>query len=389
MEQQSNVPKLRFPGFEGEWIEKSLGSVSDVSKLAGYEYTKHVIYSDHGNIIALRALNIKNNSLNLAEVKYIDGSDFSKLQRSKLYIGDLMFTYIGANIGDVALIDENDKYYLAPNVARIRSNAKFLDFRFIIQYFNIPSFLVGEISGYIASSSQPALSMESIRKFKVSLPPLSEQQKIASFLTVVDEKLQAFKKKKSLLEQYKKGVMQKIFSQELRFKGDDGEEFPDWEEKKIGQLLTIGSGRDYKHLGKGDVPVFGTGGYMTSVDSYLYEGETVCIGRKGTIDSPMYFSGKIWTVDTLFYTHKFIGSIPRFIFYVFQTINWKEHNEASGVPSLSKTTIEKIKVNVPSIPEQTKIANFLSAIDEKINLCGKEIEKTAEWKKGLLQGMFC
>jgi len=191
------------------------------------------------------------------------------------------------------------------------------------------------------------------------------------------------------LEQYKKGVMQKIFSQELRFKDDDGNEFTDWEERKLGEILTIGSGRDYKHLNIGDIPVFGTGGLMAKVDNYLYDGETVCIGRKGTIDKPMYFNGKLWTVDTLFYSHSFNKSVPKFVYYVFQTINWKEHNEASGVPSLSKSTIEKLLMSIPCLAEQTKIANFLSAIDEKINHCTTQIEKTEQWKKGLLQKMFC
>ena len=86
--------------------------------------------------------------------------------------------------------------------------------------------------------------------------------------------------------------------------------------KRLGSLLTIGSGKDYKHLGAGDVPVFGTGGIMTKVNAFLNDGETVCIGRKGTIDKPMYFNGKIWTVDTLFYTHSFKMQYPNsFIIY--------------------------------------------------------------------------
>lgn len=177
-----------------------------------------------------------------------------------------------------------------------------------------------------------------------------------------------------LLNSYKRGVMQQIFSQQLRFKDENGYNYPDWEEKKFGEVFSIGSGRDYRHLGKGNIPVFGTGGYMTSVNSYLYEGETVCIGRKGTINAPMYYKGRLWTVDTLFYTYNFNDSLPKFIFYVFQMINWKEYNEASGVPSLSKNTIEKISFTFPSISEQKKIADFLTSIDDKISLCEQQIK---------------
>jgi type I restriction enzyme, S subunit len=122
----------------------------------------------------------------------------------------------------------------------------------------------------------------------------------------------------------------------LRFKDEAGRDFPDWENRTIGNTLSIGSGRDYKHLSNGSIPVYGTGGYMLSVDDYLYDGESVCIGRKGTIDKPTLLNGKFWTVDTLFYTHSFKSCIPKFIYATFQKIDWKNYNEASGVPSLSK-----------------------------------------------------
>ena len=110
----------------------------------------------------------------------------------------------------------------------------------------------------------------------------------------------------------------------------------EWEVEKIGNILKIGSGKDYKHLSSGEIPVIGTGGIMTYVDDYLFEGESVGIGRKGTIDKPRYLKGKFWTVDTLFYTHSFNGTFAKYVYYLFLTINWYKFNEASGVPSLSK-----------------------------------------------------
>jgi type I restriction enzyme, S subunit len=174
----------------------------------------------------------------------------------------------------------------------------------------------------------------------------------------------------------------------LRFKDNDESEFPDWQKKNIGEILTIGSGKDYKHLSTGNVPVFGTGGYMLSVNDYLYDGESVCIGRKGTIDKPALLNGKFWTVDTLFYTHSFKNSIPKFVYAIFQRIDWKNHNEASGVPSLSKSTIEKINIQIPSISEQTKIANFLTAVDEKTTQLTQKTELLAQYKKGVMQKIF-
>lgn len=152
---------------------------------------------------------------------------------------------------------------------------------------------------------------------------------------------------------------------------------------KISDVLSIGNGRDYKHLAKGDIPVFGTGGYMTSVSDYLYDGETAFIGRKGTINKPYYYKGKFWTVDTLFYTHSFHGVTPHFVYCLFQTINWLRYNEASGVPSLSKDTIEKIKVHIPQIEEQNKIAKLMFALDERIATQTKIIDKLQTLIKGL------
>ena len=169
----------------------------------------------------------------------------------------------------------------------------------------------------------------------------------------------------------------------MRFPEFGGE----WETYIIADILCIGNGRDYKQLSKGDIPVFGTGGYMTSVNECLYEGETTFIGRKGTINKPFYYNGKFWTVDTLFYTHSFKRVIPKFVYCLFQTINWLRYNEASGVPSLSKDTIEKIKVRIPQLDEQKKIAKLLSLLEERIATQNKIIEKYESLIKGIAQNI--
>ena len=167
----------------------------------------------------------------------------------------------------------------------------------------------------------------------------------------------------------------------LRFKEFQGE----WITYKIKDVLSIGNGRDYKHLSNGEIPVFGTGGYMTSVDECLYDGETTFLGRKGSINKPFYYNGKFWTVDTLFYTHSFNGITPKFTYCLFQTINWLKYNEASGVPSLSKDTIEKIKINIPGLEEQNKIAKLMFVLDERIATQNKIIDKLQSLIKGIAQ----
>lgn len=166
-----------------------------------------------------------------------------------------------------------------------------------------------------------------------------------------------------------------------------------WKEYKLKSLCEIGNGKDYKHLGSGNIPVYGSGGYMTSVDDFLYDGESVCIGRKGTIDKPIFLTGRFWTVDTLFYTHSFHNCLPKFLYLIFQQINWYKYNEAGGVPSLSKTTIGEINVFVPvekkgDLKEQRKIADCFSSLDDLIEATALKVEALKEHKKGLMQRLF-
>ena len=276
-------------------------------------------------------------------------------------------------------------------------------------------------------SGQPGINAEEYSLLPIPLPPLREQQKIAKILTTWDD---AIAKQEALIkakEELKKGLMQKLLSGEVRFgefgagtsvpsersgartsvplkeningvgvstpsssieKNGTEVPAPEWEEVMLGDVLTIGSGKDYKHLESGDIPVFGTGGYMLSVNDYLYDGESVCIGRKGTINKPMFLTGKFWTVDTLFYSHSYRNSIPKFLYFAFLQINWKKYNEASGVPSLSKTTIETIKIKLPPLKEQQKIAQVLSAADKEIDLLKNELEALKEQKRGLMQRLL-
>ena len=122
---------------------------------------------------------------------------------------------------------------------------------------------------------------------------------------------------------------------------------------------------------------------MLSVNDWLYDGESVCIGRKGTINKPFFVNGKFWTVDTLFHTYDFINVLPKYCYYLFQTIDWLMYNEASGVPSLSKSTIEKIQISIPSIEEQTRVVRVLDNIEAAIH-CGRQLSNSYEMTKKIL-----
>lgn len=206
----SVIPEFRLNGFANAWEQRKLGDIADVTKLAGFEFTEHVVYSDEGNIIALRGLNIKNGQLILDDVKYIDGSNFSKLSRSKLFINDIMFTYVGT-VGEVAIIKENDRFYLAPNVSRIRVKSDDSP-KFISHYMRTDNFKNKVIFPLIATSSQPALSMENIRKFTINIPINREEQDcLAKYFDSLDHLITLHQRKIDKLKNLKKAMLDKMF----------------------------------------------------------------------------------------------------------------------------------------------------------------------------------
>ena len=170
----------------------------------------------------------------------------------------------------------------------------------------------------------------------------------------------------------------------LRFKEFDG----DWLKLKYKDVLTIKYGKDHKSLNDGDIPVYGTGGLMRHVNKYLYDGESILIGRKGTIDKPKYINEKFWTVDTLFYTEIEESIVPLFLYQHALEVNWLGLNEATGVPSLNTTSIYNIDISIPSKEEQTKIASFLSNVDEKISQLTQKLELLSQYKQGMMQKLF-
>ena len=170
----------------------------------------------------------------------------------------------------------------------------------------------------------------------------------------------------------------------IRFKGFTD----DWEQRKFADFIDVKSGKDYKHLNSGPIPVYGTGGYMLSVDRALSDIDAIGIGRKGTIDKPYLLKAPFWTVDTLFYAVPKQNIDLQFSLSIFKKINWKKFDESTGVPSLSKTVINSVGAFVPSYEEQQKIGSFFKQLDNTIALHQRKCEQLKELKKFMLQNMF-
>lgn len=176
-----------------------------------------------------------------------------------------------------------------------------------------------------------------------------------------------------------------VTTPEIRFKGFKG----DWPETKLKDIVEIYSGRDYKHLSPGHIPVYGTGGYMLSVDKALsYCKDAIGIGRKGTIDKPYLLRCPFWTVDTLFYAIPGEGYNLDFTYSIFQKIDWKTKDESTGVPSLSKNAINEIQTFIPLSKEQQKIGTYFKELNRMIELHQLKHKKLLTLKQAMLQKMF-
>ena len=221
-----------------EWKECKLGEIATITKLAGFEFTKYIKYNETGEIIALRALNLRNGRLDLTEVKHIDKSVSDALPRSKLYKGEILFTYTGNGYGDCALVDEDDKYHLAPNICKISPNKKIADSNFLFQTIRSNAFYK-QVSNYIGGSSQPTIPMETIRQLKVKLPPLPTQQKISAILSSLDDKIELNNKINTNLEHQAQAIFKSWF---VDFEPFDGKMPEGWKVGKLGDFVEIKRG---------------------------------------------------------------------------------------------------------------------------------------------------
>ena len=249
-----------------------------------------------------------------------------------------------------------------------------------------------ELVKLIKGSTVRHIHNSEIKNIEIYLPKLeSEQFRLSSYFKNIEHLIVIHQSKYDKLVNIKKSMLEKMFPKngsnvpEIRFKGFSG----DWEWRKLEDLIDVCSGRDYKHLSEGDIPVYGTGGYMLSVSEALsYDKDAIGIGRKGTIDKPYILNAPFWTVDTLFY------AIPRekvdlnFIFDIFQNIDWKKKDESTSVPSLSKTTINNIDILVPKYGEQQALGQLFYGIDKLITLHQYKLEKLKNMKKACMEKMF-
>lgn len=358
---EKKAPKLRFEGFDQDWEQRKLGDESDI--LAGGDVDKTRLKKFGKYPVLANALT--NNGI----VGYYD--DYYRVEAPAVTV---------TGRGDVGHAKAR-KSNFTPVVRLLSVHSKH-DVNFLENAIN-------NHQVFIESTGVPQLTSPQLGNYKIFFPSINEEVKIGIFFKQLDDTIALHQHKLEQLKLLKQAFLQKMFVNqgyvpELRF----AEFVEEWEKRKLGEILKVNSGKDYKHLNAGVVPVYGTGGYMLSVDDKLSDIDAIGIGRKGTIDKPQYLKSPFWTVDTLFFLTPLYDHRLNFILQFAYKITWKKYAEQTGVPSLSKASIENIEIKVPDTREQEKIGAFFKQLDDTIDLHQKKLTNLSQLKKAFLQFMF-
>jgi type I restriction enzyme S subunit len=411
MESQNNIPHLRFPEYDGKWNSRKLEKyILDHKGGAPLKPSDFVRFSKC-EVIPKKAITGGGKLLLDLEQATFCSEEFFRNYKNSIVDNSFLITTLrdlvpsGPNIGFIVKNESKSKYMLAQGVYGIKINTEELIEDFLIQLSNTSKYrkLMQTLK---VGSTQVHIRNSIFFGIDVVSPSLPEQQKIADFLSAVDDKLQALKKKKELLEQYKKGVMQKIFSQEIRFRDENGENFSDWEEKKLGDIGEIITGKtpntNDPSLWNGNIQ------FVTPTDindeKYQYHtARTITKSKKIIPTNSIMFTciasiGKMSLSVYPCITNQQINSIipdndfnNEFIYYsLLNIVDYIKSTQSNNtLPIINKTEFSKFKIRIPfSRKEQDIIAEFLATIDNKINYCQNQIDQAEQWKKGLLQKMF-
>ena len=406
---ERNVPKLRFKGFNDEWKEakfKELLNVIDGDR--GVNYPKEDEFTEEGYCLFLNAKNVTKEGFKFNENKFISSEKDSILRKGKLERNDIVLTTRGT-VGNRAIFTTDIKYdNIRINSGMVLLRANKIEPHYLYSYMKSIQF-DKQLKQIMFGSAQPQLTVKDINEFKVSLPSIQEQERIANFLTKVDKIIEKQDEKVKNLENYKKGMMQKIFSQEIRFKDENGEEYPEWEERRLGDFIIeytekTTENNQYEPLTSSRKGLFLQSEYfnkqIASEDNTGYNivPKGYFTYRHMSDDSIFYFNindiidfGIVSTLYPVFTVNE--GMNSRFLrYYLNEGYDFKKYcllqKQGGSRTYMYLNKLKGFRGKFPVIMEQNKIAKFLLDIDSLVNKEKEKLEELKQWKKGLLQQMF-
>lgn len=391
-----------------EWDVKVLDEISNITRLAGAEYSDLWEVSDDGEIIALKGFNIGSNKLILDDIEKISNELSNRLIRSKLFRNDIVFPCVGT-IGKATVIEEDNKYHINQNIAKITPNEGI--FSLYLSYFLISEYVKKQIMKFNTSSSQPNVLVGNLRLFKVIVPTLKEQQKTAEILSTVDFQIDDTDKLIEKTKELKKGLMQRLLTKgigHIEFKKTEVGEIPlEWEVRRLGEIVNIKSGNSpskFNFCYDGKYPFFKVDdmNYSTKylrVGKLYYNVSNFDLMNRGMIIFPKrgasIFTNKILILDSDgFFDTNLMGLIcnkevnNEFLYYFLSYYELSKIADTSSIPQINNKHIEPLIISLPGMKEQKEIANILSSIDNQIEEYENKKIKLEELKKGLMQQLL-
>jgi type I restriction enzyme, S subunit len=382
MSEVKNIPRLRFPEFDENWFSSTVGKCFQIIG-GGTPSTTNIEFWG-GDVNWFTPTEIKKRTVS-SSLRKISRKGLQNSSAKILPINTVLFTS-RATIGEMSFATEecstNQGFQsILPSIEN--------DNRYFYYWAALNKKIFFRKS---TGSTFLEISKKTLEKIQMSIPSLPEQQKIADFLTSVDKRIELLEKKKTLLETYKKGVMKKIFNQEIRFKDDNGSDFPDWEEKKLGGITNKKSSNisaNSIESNEGNYTVYGATGELKEVDFFEMDTPYISIVKDGSgvgrVKLCKPYSSVLGTLDIITNNE---SSNLNFIYQFLSKTSFLRYVKGSSIPHIYYKDYSKLKLSVPLIYEQEKISKFLSSIDTQLELLETQIDKSKTWKKGLLQKMF-
>ena len=404
-------PRLRFKKFDGDWTAVTLESLAEVERGKFSVRPRNDPRYFGGEMPFIQTGDVTGSDVYLKG--YTQTLNDDGIRVSKVFPADTILITIAANIGDTTIT----QYSVAcpDSVVAIQPKQDKVNTIFLKNVIDLQK---DNLDSQATQNAQKNINLQVLKPLKLIVPLKGEQTQIASFLSAVDEKISQLTQKLELLSQYKQGMMQKLFSQQIRFKADDGGEFAKWEDSKLGELTTLitkgttpsSLGEKYEESGINFIKIeslSSNGKFLLDKFAYIDENTHNKLARSKLEHDDILFSiagalGRVAIISRDYLpanTNQALAiirlkdkKITRYIYYFLNSDYVKKIIDAESVQlaqaNFSLGQLANLDVLVPCLEEQTKIANFLSAIDQKIEVVAQQIEQAKTWKKGLLQQMF-
>ncbi len=347
-------------------------------------------------------INVKNigyGNLILNDLDYVPATVCSRLSNHLLKKGDIVFGRKGSVDRHCYIKEENENWMQGSDCIRVRVE-KGINSRHISYYLMLDR-VKKQINNSSVGSTMASINTDILKTVEIILPDSERQNSIAALLTIIDEKIENNNKINAELESMAKTIYDYWFLQ-FEFPNEDGKPYKSsggkmvwneelkreiragWKQGTFFDLIEIGNGKDHKGLHNGKVPVYGSGGVMRFVDKAIYDGESVLIPRKGTLNNIIYVNGAFWTVDTMFYSKMKMDHTAIFTYYSVRLYDFEKLNTGTGVPSMTSSIIYDLKTIIPTRKILKDFDLAVQSFYKQIQANRKENEELASLRNFLL-----